>query len=185
MLTFDKKDWIAIPNILSLVRLLLIPLFSIIYLNATQPFHYYVAAVIILFSGLTDLLDGWIARKYHQITELGKILDPVADKLTQVVIVFCLLTKFKWMTLVAVIFLIKELFMLINSLVLLQKGKKLDGAKWYGKISTALFYICMILLIAFPTISNFIAGMLIMIIVFFLLLSLLLYGKTFKKMYRE
>lgn len=185
MLLFDKKDWLAIPNILSIIRLLLIPIFINIYLNATQPFDYYLASFIILLSGLTDLLDGWIARKYHQITELGKILDPIADKFTQVTVVICLAAQFKWMKLIVVLFLVKELFMMINSLILLEKGKKLDGAKWYGKISTAIFYSCIVFLIAFPLLSDSIASLLILVIGFFLLLSLFLYGKIFVKMYQE
>jgi len=185
VLSFDKKDWFTIPNILSLIRLMLIPIFSIIYLNATQPWQYYLAAFIILLSGLTDLLDGWIARKYHQITELGKLLDPVADKLTQAVVVFCLTRQFNWMRIIVVLFLVKELFMMINNLILLRKGKKLDGAKWYGKIATAIFYICIIFLIAFPFISDLIASILIIIIGLFLLLSFFLYGKIFIKMYKE
>jgi cardiolipin synthase len=185
MLSFNKKDWVTIPNILSLVRLLLIPIFSFIYLTATQPVHYYLAAFIILFSGLTDLVDGWVARKYHQITELGKLLDPIADKLTQVVVLFCLITQFKWMRYIVLLFLVKESFMLINSLILLKKGKKLDGAKWYGKIATAIFYICVVFLVAFPLTTDSIASVFILIIGFFLLLSLFLYGKIFKDMYQE
>ena len=185
MLSFEKKDWLTIPNILSLIRLSLIPVFILLYLNATQPTDYYLASFIILLSGLTDLLDGWIARKYHQITELGKILDPIADKLTQVTVVICLAAKFKWMRLIVVLFLVKELFMIVNSLFLLQKGKKLDGAKWYGKISTAIFYSCIVFLIAFPLLSERIASLLMLVIGFFLLLSLFLYGKIFIRMYQE
>ena len=185
MLSFDKKDWVTIPNLLSLLRLLLIPIFSYIYLTATQPIHYYLAAFIILFSGLTDLIDGWIARKFQQITELGKLLDPVADKLTQIVVLLCLTTQFKFMGYIVLLFLVKESFMLINSLILLKRGKKLDGAKWYGKIATAIFYVCVVFLVAFPLTTGSIASILILIIGFFLLLSLFLYGKIFKDMYQE
>lgn len=185
MLSFDKKDWITVPNMLSLVRLLLIPIFSFIYLTATQPADYYLAASIILLSGLTDLADGWIARKYNQMTELGKLLDPVADKLTQVVVLFCLITQFKWMRYIVLLFIVKESFMMINSLILLKKGKKLDGAKWYGKISTAIFYICIVFLVAFPLTADSIASVFVLVIGFFSLLSLFLYGKIFKEMYQE
>ena len=185
MLSFEKKDWVTIPNMLSLLRILLIPIFGYIYLTATQPIHYYLAAFIILLSGLTDLIDGWIARKYQQITELGKLLDPIADKLTQLTVLLCLFTQFKWVGYIVLLFLVKESFMLISSLILLKKGKKLDGAKWYGKIATAIFYVCMVYLVAFPLAVDSIVSSLILIIGFFLLLSLFLYGKIFKNMYQE
>ena len=91
-----KKDFVSIPNILSYIRILLIPVFAYCYLTANTDGDYYFAAVILLFSGLTDMADGMIARKFGMITYLGKILDPLADKLTQATVAVCLAIRVKW-----------------------------------------------------------------------------------------
>ena len=125
-----KKEVFSIPNILSFVRILLIPVFMVFYLTAKTPLDYYIAAAVILISGLTDMADGLIARKCHMITELGKVLDPIADKLTQAAIVFTLIFRFPAMFFLFVLLAVKEIFMGVNGLILLKKGKKLDGAMW-------------------------------------------------------
>lgn len=179
------KEIFSIPNILSYVRILLIPVFIGVYINAQTPRDYYLAALIILISGLTDFADGQIARRFNMITELGKALDPVADKLTQAAIVFSLMFRYQGMIFVVVLFVIKELFMLINDLVLMRKGKKLGGAMWYGKVSTAVFYVLTFILIAFPEISTAWANVLMGVTGFFLLLSFIMYGRVFLQMHRE
>ena len=74
----DTDDILTIPNILSFLRILLITPFMILFLNG----NYVWASLMIIISGLTDCVDGFIARKFNQVSEFGKILDPVADKLT-------------------------------------------------------------------------------------------------------
>ena len=103
-MTILKKEYFNIPNLLSYLRLLLIPAFVMVFLGATSQRDYYIAALIVLFSALTDLLDGIIARKFGQITELGKVLDPIADKLTQITIIFCLLNQYSGMWAVIMLF---------------------------------------------------------------------------------
>ncbi|WP_195267902.1 CDP-alcohol phosphatidyltransferase family protein [Eubacterium sp. 1001713B170207_170306_E7] len=179
------KEIFSIPNILSYVRILLIPVFIYIYVNAQTPQDYYLAALIILISGLTDFADGQIARRFNMITELGKALDPVADKLIQAAIVFSLMFRYQGIIFVVILFVVKELFMLVNDLVLMRKGKKLGGAMWYGKVSTAVFYVLTFILIAFPEISVTWANLLMGITGFFLLLSFVLYGRVFMQMHRE
>lgn len=179
------RDFFTIPNILSYIRLLLIPIFTVQYLTATETKDYYLAGMIVVFSGLTDLLDGLIARKLNQITEVGKLLDPVADKLTQVAVIICLMSRYENMWIVILLFIAKELFMAINAIILYRQGKKLDGAKWFGKIATAVFYACMTFLVAFPTIQLSTANSLMIITGFFLGLSFLLYGREFFRMYQK
>ena len=77
---FKKKDLYTIPNIMSYIRLVLVPVFVTMYLRAETTSEYIGAASVVLVSTLTDFLDGFIARSLHQVTELGKLLDPVADK---------------------------------------------------------------------------------------------------------
>lgn len=179
------KDFITLPNILSYIRLLLIPVFMTQYLTAAENKDYYLAGLIVVFSGLTDLLDGLIARKFNQITDLGKLLDPVADKLTQIAVIICLIFRYEKMWIIVSLFIVKELFMAVNNIVLYRQGKRLDGAKWFGKISTAIFYACMTFLVAFPSIQPTTAAILMIITGFFLALSFVLYGCEFFKMYQH
>jgi cardiolipin synthase len=181
----SAKELFTIPNILSYIRIILIPFFAYCYITAAEPRDYYIAALIILFSGLTDLLDGFIARKFNQITELGKVIDPVADKLTQMAIIICLLFQYEYIWILIVLFVVKELFMGINGLVLLRKGKKLDGSMWFGKVTTAVFYIAAFLLIAFPEMNNNTAAILMAVTGIFIVLSIVLYTPVFLKMHRN
>lgn len=179
------KEMFTIPNFLSLVRIILIPFFVFQYMSAEETKDYYLAAIIVLLSGITDLLDGLIARNFNQASEIGKALDPIADKLTQAAIAICLLFRYQFMWILFGLFVIKELFMGINSLILLKRGKRMDGAKWFGKLSTAIFYLAMVFLIAFPNIHPVLATVLIVITGFFLLLSFLLYIPIYINMYQN
>ena len=180
-----KSELFNIPNILSYIRLLLIPLFVVAYIKADQNSDYFWVASILVLSGLTDFLDGFIARKYHMVTEIGKGLDPIADKLTQAAIVICLMFRIDGMAILFVIFAIKELFMGIACLVLLRKGKKMDGAKWYGKVSTFVFYVTMFLLIVIPPQYVLMQKALMLISGFFLILAFVLYLPVFWNLYQQ
>ena len=173
------KEVFNIPNTLCYIRIILIPFFVFTYLNAREPKDYYLASFLILLSGLTDTFDGYIARHFNQITELGKAIDPVADKLTQFAIIFCLIAKYKYMFILAAIFLIKEVTQGILALIFMTKGKKIDGALWFGKISTIVFYVVTFIIIAFPGLSIVAVNVLMAITGFFLLFSFFNYLKAF------
>lgn len=179
------KEALSVPNILSYIRILLIPLFTIVYLRADVPAEYLAAGGIILVSGLTDFADGFIARRFGMITELGKALDPIADKLTQFMIIVCLAFRYRGMVILAALFVCKELYMGINDLLLLRRGKKLGGAMWFGKVSTAMFYLTTVVLIAVPELPIPAANGIMLVTGFFLLLSFLLYTPVFYRMYRD
>lgn len=182
----NKKSQIwSIPNLLSCVRLALIPVFVGIYLRAESAADYRMAAAVILLSGFTDALDGFIARRFHMITELGKALDPVADKLTQAAILICLMFRYPAMAALVAILAARDLFMGINGLILLRRGKKLDGAKWFGKVSTAVFYVSTFVLILVPELPAAVVRALMVLVGFFLILSFVLYFPLFVKMYRD
>ncbi|MDF2539306.1 MAG: hypothetical protein K0S76_2327 [Herbinix sp.] len=178
---FNKKDLWSIPNILCYIRFLLIPLFVILYIRA----EYLQAAAVVFVSGLTDFLDGFIARTFHMVTELGKLIDPMADKLTQASLIFVLVVKIRWMFLLLILFVVMQLFMLVAGIVMLKRGKRLNGAKWFGKVSTMVFYATMLALIAVPTLDSSKANFLMLVCGGFLLLSFLLYINEYIKMYRE
>lgn len=185
MLGIKKSDWLAIPNIISYIRILLIPIFIYFYMEAQTTKDYYIAAAIVALSGFTDFLDGRIARKYNMITELGKLIDPVADKLTQCALLFCLATRYKLMWLLLIFMLVKESIMFFGGLYLAKYHKKLDGANWYGKVATFIFYIIMVLLLLFPTINILYANISIVICTLFMANSFVMYSFVYYRMYLE
>ena len=148
-----KKDLFTIPNLLSLFRLVLIPVYVVIYMNAKVSAEYFVAAAILAVSCLTDLIDGKIARHFNMISTTGKILDPLADKATQFTLIVCLTIRYPVLLVMVCLFVIKESFQLIAGLIILRQGKILSGALLAGKISTAVLFVSLILLVLFPEID--------------------------------
>ena len=149
-----KKEILTIPNLLSVFRIALIPVYLHIYLNADSPDDYTTAAVILAVSCLTDMVDGKIARKFNMITNLGKLLDPVADKLTQLAMIICLCARSKAIRLLLVMFLIKEFFQFFAMVASLRQGKALDGALMSGKISTTVLFTSLIVMVLCPNLSE-------------------------------
>lgn len=148
-----KKEILSIPNLLSLFRLALIPVYILLYLNATSAADYYLAAAVLAVSCLTDLIDGKIARHFNMITTLGKILDPLADKATQFSLIVCLSVKHPVLLYLIGLFVVKEGFQLIAGSISLRKGIILKGALLTGKICTTILFISLILLVMIPEIS--------------------------------
>lgn len=145
-----KKDIFNIPNMLSLFRLALIPVYMYIYLSARESWQYWLAGGILAVSCMTDMVDGKIARKYNMITPLGKLLDPIADKFTQLVLTICLSLKYPVMRPVLILFLCKEFFQFFAAWFQYSKGKALDGALWTGKVCTTVLFTSLTLLVIIP-----------------------------------
>ena len=180
-----KKDIFSIPNILSFVRILLIPIFVWLYVTAGTSGEYYLAAAVVVASGITDFLDGQIARRCNMITEFGKFLDPLADKLTQGTLFLCIAINYPLMWILLAIWLLKEGFMAIMGLVLLKtKQTKLDGARWYGKVCTALIYAVMIALLLFPDMPEPLAAGGVFTCVFMVLMCLVMYLADYARVLR-
>ncbi len=139
-----RKDNFNLPNILSFTRIIIIIPFVLYFLND----DYLLSAAMLALSGLSDMLDGVIARKLNQITQLGKILDPVADKLTLTAVVICMGIKFPEIFILVVILSVKDLSMLLAGSYLLKKGIEPPAAKWYGKLATVFFYVSVIIIVA-------------------------------------
>lgn len=180
-----KKDVFTIPNLLSLFRLVLIPVYVVIYLNAQELWEYFLAAAILAVSCLTDMIDGKIARHYNMISTLGKILDPIADKATQFTLTLCLSIKYPVLRFVLVLFIIKELFQGIAGLVNLRRGKMLPGALIAGKVCTTILFISLILLVLMPDLDESIINAIALIDTGFLTWSFISYilayfGKNMK-----
>ena len=132
-----------VPNVLSLFRLILVPVIAVTYLRGQTVW----AVVALIVSGITDVVDGFVARHFDQITDLGKILDPLADKLTQMTVALCLTIKHLELLPLLVICVAKELCQMVGGLLLLGKDDTIRGSKWYGKVATVLFYSVAVLLV--------------------------------------
>lgn len=132
-----RNQNLTVPNALSVLRLIIVPFFAWTFMTG----HTIIATILLVVSGLTDMFDGMIARKFNQVTELGKMLDPLADKVTQGVVAICLGIKYPIILPVLLIFVVKELVMLICASILLKKKKRPTAAMWYGKVGTAMFYV--------------------------------------------
>ncbi len=170
-----KKEIFTIPNLLSLFRLALIPVYVVIYLNATELSQYCLAGGILAVSCLTDLIDGKIARHFNMISTVGKILDPIADKATQFTLTLCLSIRYPVLRPVLILFVVKESFQLIAGLVNLRKGKMLPGALLAGKICTTILFMSLILMVFWPEMDEGMVTAIALIDSAFLLASFISY----------
>lgn len=129
---------LTIPNLMSFFRIALIPVCVRLYIFKK---NYLGATLVLMLSGLTDVADGYIARRFHMVSDLGKALDPVADKLTQWVMLICLLVRFPHMLGLVILQFIKELLMGITGLMAIRSTGEVHGAVWHGKLNTVLLYL--------------------------------------------
>lgn len=167
----NAEQILTIPNLLSLLRLVLIPIFIFFYLHQKYAF----ALIVLLLSTLSDVMDGYIARSTNTVTDFGKILDPIADKLTQAAIMICLSFEFKWMLVLFAILAVKEILMMIFGILVLKITGKVNGAKWYGKLCTTITVVIMAIHIVFPYISNSLSMWLCIVDMLMMIYSLVRY----------
>ena len=185
MKNMNKKDFFTIPNIIGYVRILLIPVFCWVYIHAETSADYMWATGIVLFSSFTDLFDGMIARKFNQVTELGKFLDPLADKLTHAAMALCLAFRYPLMWALLVLMAVKEGYMAVMGIKFLKVGRKLDGAMWFGKVCTATLFTGMVVLFFFYDLRPMTAGLIIALMMAVMVFTLCKYIPVFRKMKEE
>lgn len=166
-----KKEIFTIPNLLSLFRLVLIPLYVTIYMTARDNADYYLAAAILAVSCLTDLIDGHIARRFNMISTVGKVLDPFADKITQFTLVICLSVKHPILWSLVILIFVKEIFQLTAGIIRFKKGRMLKGAQITGKISTTVLFLSLIILVMMPDIEYKYVQLITLIDAIFLLIA--------------
>ncbi len=138
-----KNDLLTVPNFLSVIRIILIWPFVVSVVRN----EYVWAGIILAVSGLSDLFDGITARKFNQVTRLGKMLDPAADKLTLMAVMICVGMKFPKIYPFMILLISKEVIMLMASVFLLGRKKTPTSAKWFGKAATVVFYISVLVII--------------------------------------
>lgn len=169
------KDYFNPPNMLGYLRILLLPIFLYLYTHADTAEDFAIAFTILFISIMTDLFDGKIARHFNMVTEFGKLLDPVADKLTQAILALALLNRYPLMLWFLVIFIIRELYMTFMGLYLIKKGKGINGAKMYGKVCTTVIFIGVFVLLMFPGLSYIICNIIILTMMLFCVITLCRY----------
>lgn len=184
-----KVDWkylLTVPNILSYIRIVLVIPFMVFFIRK----DYITAMIIIGFSGLTDCVDGFLARKLNQVTQLGKMLDPVADKLTLLAVSVCLSIIQPLIFPVVLILVVKDILMLIGASILLRKRIMPVASEWYGKLGTICFYVSVTAVVLFDIIWNvenfwIVSYVLLSITAGIMIYSLFRYHLIFKTLMKE
>ena len=178
----QKNQILTIPNLLSLVRLLLIPVILWLYIGAKNNV---LAIAVILLSGLTDVVDGFIARRFHMVSDFGKILDPIADKLTQGALILCLTVAYDWMKWLIILFILKECAMGIIGCLAICKEDSVNSARWHGKLNTVMLYGTMCILILFPEMPLALANALIATCALTVVMSFVLYTRFYIRLFQN
>lgn len=178
----SKGDIFTIPNLLTMARIALVPVFVYFYVANGD---YMLTAFLILLSGATDIADGYIARHFHMTSDVGKALDPIADKLTQFAIMLCLVHRFPHMIYPIVLIVIKEITSGILGLVTIKKTGQVEGAVWHGKLATVLIYATMLTHILWVNIPATVSDVMILTCCGMMLVSFALYSARYFVMLKK
>lgn len=179
------REYFSIPNLMGYFRIALVGVYMYFFYNSMHGGVYWPVIATIVLSGITDFFDGKVARKFNMVTEWGKILDPIADKITLGAIILSLTFKYTVVMPLVILYIIKEGFMGIVGLYSIKKGHKVEGAMWYGKVCTFGTYVILILLLLFPDMPNMAINVLVIanfvLMIFTLAKYVVYYGKMFKQ----
>ena len=179
---FSRKEILTVPNFISFFRIGLIPVFLWLYCAVEKPFA---AIAVLAVSGLSDIADGIIARRFNMVSDFGKLLDPVADKLTQAALILSLSVRYPEIWALFFSFAGTEITLGVMGLVVLEKTDTMNSAQWFGKATTVIFEASMALLLLFPNIHPSTADLLFLLcgimVVFSLTKYLIFYFKLLKK----
>lgn len=168
----QKKIW-TIPNMLSLFRISLIPVIVWMY---TVKQDYWMTVFILSLSGITDIADGIIARRFNMMSDLGKVLDPIADKLTQTAMLACLVMRYDYMLIPLLFLVVKEFCTAITGYLTIKHTSTVQGADWHGKLSTIVLYLMMSAHLVWFTIPKTVSIILVGLCVVVMLMSFVLYS---------
>lgn len=180
--SFRPRDLVTVPNLITYIRFLLVPPFVYFFLKE----NYIMAGIMIGLSGLSDCFDGFFARRLDQVTSLGKILDPIADKVTLVAVAVCMVIYLPAILPIMLVLVGKEFLMLLGGFILLLRKMTPPPANIFGKIATLVFYfvICLIILVKIVTGQENMAliytGLILVTVA--MLIALIQYAVTFVRM---
>ena len=170
-----KEQILTIPNAMSVFRMVLVPFIIWAYVAA----RYYLVFGLLVISALSDVLDGIVARKFNMTSDFGKFIDPVADKLTQVALVVCLMTRYKPICILFAIIVVKEIVLSYLAALVLKKCNCVHSAKWYGKLCTVVLEASIIALLIVPDAPENVVWILTAVCAFLLMLAFVLYAAFF------
>lgn len=170
-----REQIVTIPNLMSLFRLILIPVIICLYWQG----RYKLAVAFVGLSALTDMLDGVVARRFNMVSDLGKMLDPVCDKLTHGALLVCLIRRYRYIRVLLALLAVKESIMLVLGWIAVKRRQTVHSAKWYGKMCTVVFEGVMIVLMLFPSIPDRIAHGMMGLCTAVMIFSLIMYSIFF------
>ena len=176
-----------IPNVLSCIRILLVGVFVYLFFN-NYPNNIVWAVVVFLAAGLTDVIDGFLARRFNWITDLGKVLDPIADKLMQCTVLVCMLIKDLIPAWLVVPFVLKELLILSGGLFMIKKRDVVAVSNVFGKATVVFFYAAVVFCISArdflaqnPAVLYVVCGLVLIVAMSALFNYVAAYFKTLKR----
>ncbi len=167
-----KDQILTIPNMLSFFRLALIPVIVILFLNGKREW----TTFVILFSGFTDIVDGYIARKFNMTSDFGKAIDPLADKLTQIAVLACFASENLLIILPIAVMVIKEVGAFVLRLIIYKKTEAVTSAQWHGKVNTVLLHAIILLHVIWIDIPEAVSNICILTSTGMMILSCVLYS---------
>ena len=168
-----KNKILTIPNVLSFFRLWLIPIIVWLYISKED---YFWTLMVLLLSGVTDVVDGIIARKCNMISDFGKVFDPIADKLTQAAMLCCLVVRFNYMLIPLGMLVIKEVVTGITALISIKKTEQVEGAVWHGKLTTVVLYLMMAVHLVWFNIPTTVSLIMVGVCIGIMIMSFIMYS---------
>ena len=168
-----KNKILTIPNVLSFFRLCLIPIIVWLYISKED---YFWTLMVLSLSGLTDVVDGIIARKCNMISDFGKAFDPIADKLTQAAMLCCLVVRFNYMLIPLGMLVIKEVVTGITALISIKKTEQVKGAVWHGKLTTVVLYLMMAVHLVWFNIPTTVSLIMVGVCIGIMIMSFIMYS---------
>lgn len=178
-----RDQVLTVPNLMSLFRLLLVPLLFVFSFGGEETWRVLAVFVVVVVSALTDVVDGFIARKFHCVSDLGKLLDPVADKLTQFSLMLCLGIRLQFYPLLGLLGfqILKECAMFIAGCFILKNTDTVNSARWYGKVTTVVLYASMLAILLFPM-PNWALALIVGVCAAWILFSFIMYLLYYRKL---
>ena len=177
---FTKKQVLTIPNLLSLFRMILIPFIVYFYFTG----RYTTAIILLAVSAFSDVIDGPIARHFNMVSDLGKMLDPLSDKLTEGALIICLISRYKLMIILLLVMIAKETMMVTMGLKAMQIDS-INSARWYGKVCTVLLYATVLALLIFVKIPRLLANGLIIACIVTAIFTMIMYYRFYTNILKE
>ena len=183
--SFKPRDLVTVPNLITFFRFVLVPPFVYFFINE----QFLLAGIMIGLSGLSDCFDGFFARKLNQVTSLGKILDPIADKVTLVAVAVCMVIYIPSILPIMLVLVGKEFLMLLGGFIMLLRKMTPPPANIFGKLATLVFYFVISLIIFIKIVTGkeimpvIIIGL--VLVAAAMLLALVQYAVMFVKINKE